>query len=82
MTYIYNWKFLPFSFHPFHSSHHLSLASTSLFCGSVNLVSLVVVVFLRSMYKGDHIVFVFLWLTYTVKVHPCHKWQPLVLFYD
>lgn len=79
---IYNWKFLPFSFHPFHLSHHLSLATPSLFCISTSLVLLVVVVFLRSIYKWDHIVFVFLWLTYTLQVYPCHKWQDCVLFYD
>ena len=61
------------------------LATTNLVSASMNLV-FCFVLFLDSTYKWDHMVFVFLWLTYftqynALKVHPCClNWQDFILF--
>ena len=53
-----------------------------------SLYAWIIIIFLDSMHKWDHLVFIFLCLTYftyhsVLKVYPCcYKWQDLFLFMD
>ena len=84
-----DWKFVPLnSLHLFHPVPQ-PLAPTSLFSISLSLVSFSFVhlyYFLDSTCKSDHMVFVFLCLTYfsqhnAIQIYPCClKWKDFILF--